>query len=346
MRALLSWPWPDPANPYVLRLTEAVSARGVEVRHARYLAEHCARPRGAPWLHVHWPEWMVRSPSRLRYRARGRWLLGLLDLARAQGVSLAWTAHNLRAHDDPHPDLGEASRRAFLRRCDVVFGHFPAAEADVRALGFRGRFAVTPHPHFDRDYPRAFEDEAARQAHRRALGVADGELLLVSAGAIEGYKNLAPVARALRDAAVPGVRWIVAGRVGDAIAYEALQRAAAAAPWISVQAGFMTTEAMARLTAAADAMLLGYRDFYTSGAAVLALTQGTPVIGPPAHHLAVYAGEPFFAPLRSVDGGGVREAVAAARAMGAEVREAARRRCLIDTWEGAAAVVVATLFGG
>jgi hypothetical protein len=344
MRALLSWPWPDPANPYVLRLTEALSARGVDVRHARYLAEHCARPRGAPWLHVHWPEWMVSSPSRWRYRARGRWLLGLLDIARAQGVSLAWTAHNLRAHDDPHPDLGEAARRALLRRCDVVFGHFPAAEADVRALGFRGRFAVTPHPHFDRDYPRAFDDEAARQAHRRALGVEDGELLLVSAGAIEGYKNLPAVARALREAAVPRVRWIVAGRVGDVAAYEALRAVAAEAPWLSVRAGFLTTEAMSKLTAAADAMLLGYRALYTSGAAVLALTQGTPVIGPPAHHLAVYAGEPFFAPLPRVDASGVREAVAAVRAMDASVREAARRRCLRDTWEASAAVIDGTLF--
>jgi hypothetical protein len=47
-----------------------------------------------------------------------------------------------------------------------------------------------------------------------------------------------------------------------------------------------------------------------------------------------------------VDGGGLRAAVAAVRAMGAGAREAARRRCLRDTWEGAAAVVVATLFGG
>lgn len=346
MRALLSWPWPDPANPYVLRLTEALSARGVDVRHARLLAAHCARPRGARWLHVHWPEWMVTSPSRLRYRARGRWVLALLDAARAQGVSIAWTAHNLRAHDDPHPDLGEAARRALLARCSVVFGHFAEAEADVRALGFRGRFAVTPHAHFDRDYPLAFTEERERETHRRSLGVGPGEVLLVSAGAIEGYKNLPAVARALREAAVPGLRWVVAGRAKDAAAYEGLLCEAEGAPWITVREGFLSPAEMARVVGAADAMLLGYRAFYTSGAAVLALTQGTPVVGPAAHHLALYEGEPFFAALPSVDAASLRAAAAAVRAMGGAARAATRARALRDTWEAAAATVDATLFGG
>jgi beta-1,4-mannosyltransferase len=345
-RSLASWPWPDPANPYVLRLTEAVAARGVAVRHARLLAAHCARPGGASWLHVHWPEWMIASPSRLRYRARGRWVLGLLDVARAQGVSLAWTAHNLRGHDDPHPDLGEAARRALLARCAVVFGHFPEAEGDVRALGFRGRFAVTPHGHFDRDYPLAFADAAAREAERRALGVGPGETLLVSAGAIEGYKNLPAVARALRDAGTEGVRWVVAGRAKDQAAHAALRGEIAGARWATLREGFLSTEAMARLVGAADAMLLGYRAFYTSGAAVLALTQGTPVAGPPLKHLALYAGEPFFAELPRVDAATMRGAVAAVRAMGSEARAAARARALRDTWEGAAATIDGTLFGG
>jgi glycosyltransferase involved in cell wall biosynthesis len=342
---LLSWPWPDPANPYVLRLTEALAARGVVVHHARRLATHALRTHRAPWLHVHWPEWMIGSPSRIAYRARGQWAMALLDACRARGVSLAWTAHNLFMHDDPHPDLGEASRRALLQRCSVVFGHFAGAEAPLRALGFRGRFAVTPHAHFDRDYPLAFASDAAREAYRHTLGVRKGERLLVSAGAIEGYKNLPAIARALREARIEGLRWVVAGRVGDRAAYETLRREVAGVPWISLREGFLAPREMARIVAAGDAMLLGYRAFFTSGAAVLALTQGTPVMGAPEHHLATWQGERFFIPLRRVDVPALRVAIAQLISLDASVRGEARSRALGDTWEGAAAVIDHTLFG-
>jgi glycosyltransferase involved in cell wall biosynthesis len=287
---------------------------------------------------------MVTTTSRWCYRARARWLLGLLDAARGQGVSLAWTAHNLRPHDDPYPDLGLAARRALLTRCAVVFGHFPSAEGDVRALGFRGRFALTPHAHFDRDYPLAFAARDARAAYRRALGVKEEETLLVSAGAIERYKNLPALARALRQAAVSGLRWWVAGRAKDGETYRALCHEARGVDWITVREGFLSTTEMARLVGAADAMLLAYRDFYTSGAAVLALTQGTPLVAPAVQHLALYAGEPFFVALPSLDEVSLRAAVASVRAMGDEVRAAARARALRDTWEAAAAVVDETLF--
>lgn len=344
-RALLSWPWPDEANPYVLRLGEALAARGVTVRPARYLAAHAARPRGAPWLHVHWPEWMTRSPSRVRYRAGLAWQSALLDALRARGASIAWTAHNLRPHDDPHPDLGERARRALLARCDVVFGHFAAAEGDVRDLGFRGRFALTPHPHYDRDYPAPFVTDNDRGAYRRALGVGDDEVLLVSAGAIEPYKNLPAMARALVEAAPARVRWIVAGRIGDASTFAQLRAACEGAPWITVRPGFVARDEMARLVASADASLLGYRAFYTSGAAVLSLTLATPVVGPPAHHLGQWAEAPFFAPLAAVDAPAVRSAVARVRAMGDAARRAARDAALANTWEGAARVIDTTLFG-
>ncbi len=340
-RALLSWPSPDPANPYLVRLGLALGERGVRVRSSRYLAALCALPRGARWLHLHWPEWMLHDPSRARYRARTAYLFALLDLARAQGVSLAWTAHNLLGHDDPHPDLGTAGRSALLRRCQVVFGHFPSAESDLRALGFRGRFVLTPHPHFADDYTAP-----DRAVVRAALGVADGELVLASVGSIEPYKNLAAFARAFREAAPStGVRWVVSGRASDTSAARSLTDAVGGDPRITVRYGFAAREALSALVTAADAVVLPYRDFYTSGAAVLSLSLGTPVVGPARHHLATLAGEGFFVPLDPVDGPGVARAIAAVRAMDPGARDAARRHAMATDWPATAAAVDAALFG-
>ncbi len=342
---MLSWPWPDEANPYVLRLGESLAARGVSVRPARYLAAHVPRVRGARWLHVHWPEWMTRAPSRTAYRARLAWQMTLLDALRLQGVSLAWTAHNLHAHDDPHADLEDLARRALLRRCAVVFGHFPSAESDLRSLGFSGRFACTPHPHYDRDFARPFADDVAREAWRAAQGVSPDDVLLVSAGAIEPYKNLLAVADALKALAPSRVRWIVAGRIGDHGLFAELARRVEGLDFVSLRPGFVARDEMARLVAGADASLVAYRAFYTSGSAVLSLTLETPVIGPPQHHLAGWNGAPFFAPLTAVNADALGRAIERVRAMGPSVRRAARDEALSNSWDDAARVIDTTLFG-
>jgi hypothetical protein len=343
-RTMLSWPRADEANPYVLRLVEALTRRGVRVRSERYLAGLSARPGSARWLHLHWPEWMTHHPSRWKYHARTRWLLGLLDVARARGVRVAWTAHNLFGHDDPHPDLGSAARRALLARCDVVFGHFPSAERDVRELGFKGRFALTPHPHYDDDYPRPFRDARARDEYRRSLGVREGEVLLVSPGSMEPYKNLPRVACALVESGVKGVRWVVAGRSRHPHVLESLRALEREHAWLSVREGFVPRPELASLIAAADAALLGYRAFYTSGAAVLALTLETPVIGPPEHHLATLTDEPFFVPLPAVDAPSMRAAVERVRAITPDDRARAREYSLRTGWDDVADTVAATLW--
>lgn len=344
-RTLLSWPPPDAANPYLRRLGAALADRGVTVRSAKKLAYLCARPAGGRWLHVHWPEWMLHDASRARYRARARWLLALLALARAQGVRLAWTAHNLLGHDDPHPDLGEGARRALLSRCDVVFGHFDGAEADLRRWGLRGRFVLTPHPHLADDHPEPFVDVDARRRFRESLGVPDGGALLVSAGAIERYKNLDAVARALR--AVPDVdlRWVVAGRARPA-ALASLREAAGGDRRVTLRPWHHDDVSLSRLVAASDATLVAYRAFYTSGAAVLSLTLGAPVVGHPLHQLAGWVGQPFFVPLDRVDGPSLSKAVAGVRGLDPSARDAARAFARRSDWATAAASIDGALFGG
>ncbi|MBI5518271.1 MAG: hypothetical protein HY909_31155 [Deltaproteobacteria bacterium] len=337
---MLSWPPPDAGNPYVGRLCEGLRARGVGVRTHRYLAALCARPRGARWLHLHWPEWMIQHRERWRYRLRGRWVLGLLDLCRAQGVSLAWTAHNLVGHDDPHQDLGLAARRALLARTRVVFGHFPGCERDLRALGFRGRFALAPHPHFGEDYGPS----PPREACREALGVAPDQTLLLSFGALHGYKNLPALARAFRRLPDPSLRWLVRGRAPDKREFVALQHAIDGDPRVTLREGFVPREELVSCVVAADAAVLPYQAFYTSGAAVLALSYGCTVVGPPRNHLGSLTGRGFFVPLEEPSAEGLAVAVETVRAMGDRAREEARGYARSVTWADAADTVRRALF--
>jgi glycosyltransferase involved in cell wall biosynthesis len=341
-RTMLSWPPPEEGNPYVGCLSGALRARGVAVFTHRYLAALSARPRGARWLHLHWPEWMVQHRDRLRYRLRERWLRALLDLSRTRGLRVAWTAHNLLGHDDPHRDLGLAARRALLARTEVVFGHFPSCEQDLRPLGFRGRFVLAPHPHVADAYGPAPEREAAR----RALGVGPGETLLVSFGAALGYKNLPALARALRALPDPHLRWHLRVRNSNPGEFAALQHSIANDPRVTLREGFVPREELVSLVTAADAVALPYRAFYTSGAAVLALTYGCAVLGPPEHHLGDLAARGHLVPLESPSSEGLGRALEVLRTRSEDAREAAQRYARSATWAQAAETVERHLFGG
>lgn len=339
------WPRPDAANPYLARLVASLRARGVDVGTAPRLASLCAFPRGARWLHLHWPEWMTHHPDRTVYRARVAWLLARLDLARARGLSLAWTAHNRLGHDDPHPDLGLAARRALLRRCSVAFGHFPAARDVLADMGFRGRFAHQPHPHFADDHPDPFAgDRQARAEFRSSVGVGEGALLLVSPGSMEPYKQLPLLARTLRSLKGQRLVWVPAGRASpDMLA--ALREAVGDDDRLKPRPGFASRDELSRLIAAADATVLAHDDLFTSGSAVLSFTLGTPVVGPPVHHLASFGDRTFFLPWTPPDAPSLEAHLSRLRGLAPSVRDEARAAALAHTWEGAAAVVDDALFG-
>jgi glycosyltransferase involved in cell wall biosynthesis len=341
LRVLL-WPPPEEANPYVRKLADALTQRGVRVRPGKRLADLCARPGEAQWLHVHWPEWMLHDPVRPRYLARIAYLRGLLALARAQGVRIAWTAHNLLGHDDPHPDLGALGRRVLLACCDLVLGHFAEVEPELRAWGFAGRFVVAPHPPFGDEHPAPFANGPARRALRLAAGVGDGDLLLVTPGALAPYKNLPALADALRALPDPSLRWWVMGR-GEGATLRAMREAASRDPRITLREGFQSRDDLARALSASDAMLLGHKDFTTSGAAVLGATLGTPVIAPARAQLASWTTEGFFAPLDLARPNGLADALAQVRGMDPSVRVHARAFARRATWAQMAATLHAAM---
>lgn len=336
---LLSWPRPYEENPYLTRLTESLERRGVSSRSRRYLAELVLDRSSARWLHLHWPEWMLRDASRAKARARALWFFSLLDAFALRGVKVAWTAHNLVGHDEPHPDLAIAFRQAFLRRCALVHGHFASAEASVRALGFRGDFVLAGHPHALDDYVAT----ADRATIRARMGFAPDERVLVCFGAIESYKGFDRVAAAFARGCRGADRLVVAGRASDPRALAALVAARGGVEAIEIREGFLSRSETADLVLAADGMVLGYRQFFTSGTAMLALSHGTPLLGPPVHHLAELEGRSFFFALD--DPKRLADAAASWRraidARGEAIREEARAHARGFTYDSIAAELVA-----
>jgi beta-1,4-mannosyltransferase len=282
--ALRAVAWPRWfANPYLPRLLDALCDDGIDARAAQTLALAATRLRSGDWLHLHWPGETHTHHARWLYGARASLVRRQLHALKRRGVHIAWTAHNLVPHDDPHPDLGRRARSDMLAVVDHVFVHFESARRDLaETFGYTGPSTVVPHPHFMTAYP----PPAPRAAARARLGLPDDGFVALAFGRIRPYKGVGAIIEAFRRIASERDRLVVAGcREGDVTRELAL---ADGDPRIMVHARTIPHD---------DVPVTAHRAFFTSSAAPLALSMGCPIVGPPIHHLADLAGEHRMFPI-------------------------------------------------
>ncbi len=237
-----------------------------------------ARALAGRWdvVHVHWPEAALNHRMALRAWAGPRALLALLDRARARGARVAWTVHNLRAHDGLRAGAEARFWDRLLPRVDGWIslsrsGREAALERFPALAGKPGW--VVPHGHYRGAYP----DTVSRAEARARLDLPPDAPVVAFVGQVREYKNVPALVQAAR--ALPGVRLLVAGRVRDP-GLEARVREAAAGGDVRLAFGHVPDEELQLYLRAADLVVLPFREILNSGSAVLALSFDRPVLVP------------------------------------------------------------------
>jgi len=276
-----SWPgrsfgW----NSFIATFCDALEAAGcevVDVDDPRHVA------RRLDVLHVHWPEEIFwRGGGRVRLCARTVAMLGALARLKRDGTRIVWMVHNLRPHD-----LGGVRRplwavlgRRMARLADGFMTLSPATVAVVRDVvpGLARMPAASAwHP----AYPGA-RPAPDRAACRARAGLPPDAHILAFLGLIRPYKGVEELIAAFRADPDPGRRLLIAGHSDKAGYGEGLARLAGDDPRIGVRLGRLDDRAFAGLTAAADAIVLPFRDYLHSGSMIHALSHARPVITPAA----------------------------------------------------------------
>ncbi|MEL6187277.1 MAG: glycosyltransferase [Myxococcota bacterium] len=257
-------------NPYNARLYAPMAELGVEVREYRVLS--CVG-RAADLVHVHWPE------STFNHGLAGAlWtteaLLGALDLFRARGAKVVWTAHNLEAHERRHPGPEARFWRRFIRRLDGLLalgeGSLERARAHRPELDRLPAF-VTPHPHYRGEFPdRYSRTEARRQLELPATGPVLGFF-----GQIKAYKNVPALISTVGGQYE--LTLLVAGKPRDAAMALEVKRAAEGFDNVRLHLRHLGSEEMQLWLRAVDLVVLPYRSILNSGSALLALSFDRPV---------------------------------------------------------------------
>jgi beta-1,4-mannosyltransferase len=200
-----------------------------------------------------------------------------LAACRLLGVRIVWTVHNLGPHE---ADASWAAVRAYalLARVADVFvahSHAAAARTQSRFPRSRGRVVVAPHGHYLGAHPPAGR---AREDVRARYGVPADAFLLLAFGQVRRYKRLAELGGVVAGAGDGAVHLLVAGASFDPALAEDLETVPGVGDRVHLDLRRVPTEEVSELHAAADAAVCNHAELFSSGALLLALSQGLAVI--------------------------------------------------------------------
>jgi glycosyltransferase involved in cell wall biosynthesis len=210
-----------------------------------------------------------------------------------QAPRTAVICHNVLPHERRAGDI--ALTRALLRRAGLVVTHSAAQAAEARNLAPGATVRTVPMPpHLPSarpqnqgtertGYPAPANIRLSRQATRQERS---GNIRLLSFGIVRPYKGLDVLLQAL--AAAPAhVTLTVAGEFwGGTAATEKLIADLGLAGRVTLRPGYVPADQIPALFAAADALVMPYREATASQNALLAFAHGVPVITTTAGALA------------------------------------------------------------
>jgi beta-1,4-mannosyltransferase len=284
-RGIASYPGVLKTNPYQRLLYEHLAEHGFHVvGDSRFELGWLWRSRRAVGvLHFHWPQpyWHhEHGPARL-WRPLSYVKVALvaarLAAARALGYRIVWTIHQVFPHEIADPRLERLGALTLASLSHVLIAHDASTRDDaLRKLGRMARkTAIVPHGSYIGVYPPG----RPRSVVRARLGIGPGELAFLCFGSLRGYKDVSFLLGAFGATSVPA-SLVVAGPVGDNGVAQDVREAAAADRRVKPLLGFVPDESVAEHYGAADVAVVARNDGGTSGAVILALSMGLPVVAP------------------------------------------------------------------
>ena len=252
---------PDPAkrghlNPYNALLAENLPQNIT----TRYLQWPLTLLERIDVVHLHWPEQLIRHSTKIGRLAKRSLAVLLLLRIYIAGIPVIETLHNVRPHE-PGDHFESWFLRALRSRTSLVVR---MNDFTPTPDGVASRLIL--HGHYRLWYPAS--DKA----------VIPGRILLF--GMLRGYKGVDSLLSASRE--IDGLSQVSSIRiVGRPESKELAARVAAAASEqsaLSYRLEFLPEQELSDEIASAEAIILPYEDLHNSGAALLALSLGRPII--------------------------------------------------------------------
>lgn len=231
------------------------------------------------------------------------------DFCEKTGAKRVWTAHNLFPHNTQFPQTMMAIRRKVISTFETIHFLEPAHRAmlEKRYEDTARNSFVARHPHYATSHPNHIEYSEARER----VGFEPSAKVLLFFGSIQRYKGIADLVAAFKRAVNEGCghfRLLIAGFPSDRDHVAELDLLTKDDERILFVPYKVPDENIQIFFNAADYTILPYAgEQLNSGAAILSLSFGKPVVAPDLPAFRPF--EPFGARLYDRNDGGLTQAI-------------------------------------
>jgi glycosyltransferase involved in cell wall biosynthesis len=282
-------------NQYQYQLIETLQQEGINVS-----TDETVRPpakllwrvlRDSPdVVHIHWihPYFLFGTKER-PYSIPGVKILAtffaVIFIAQVRLTArlcdrMIWTVHNLCNHENRYPWIDRWVGGQMASAADLlqVWDESTKAEAADFFRVSESKLAIVPHG----DYPKLAEDSKPlnRREAREKIGISHYDRVLLYFGMIRPYKQVPTLIEIFSKLATESTCLVVAGKPMQGISREQITQIADKYPNILLDLRYIPEDEIPILFAAADFVILPYDRVFNSGAAILAMSQSTPVVAP------------------------------------------------------------------
>ena len=279
-----SFPAPISRNPYQTLLYGHLRAEGIEVDAAPQLNVGWLwhRVGRVAVLHFHWPQEYYRyHRGGLAVRLVLSWVRGCLFVlrivvARLLAYRIVWTVHQIFPHETESRALDRLAGLSLARVAHALVTHDQAtAEAVTRELHVAPeKVHVIPHGSYLGVYPGG----RSREEMRSALGIRFDAFVVLCFGQVRRYKELTFLMEAFDRAGINGGVLLIVGLPLDPDEARRLKTISRRTTRVVTVLEYVPDNRVAEFFAASDVFCSARLDGGTSGALVLALSLGLPVV--------------------------------------------------------------------
>jgi len=211
-------------------------------------------------FHAHWPELTIRGNSPLRRFTRRRYMDAFLLRAKLTRTPIVRHLHNVEPHEP-----GNAAERRSLARFD-------------RATDLYIRLNPTTAPPTDRPVVTALHGHYRSAYAQHPLPESEAGRILYF-GIIRPYKGVDPLARVFSEIPDDDLELRIVGSpsVGQR---EMVEGHCARDPRITAILRYVTDEELVHEVGRAEMVILPYQEMHNSGAILVAMSLGRPVLAP------------------------------------------------------------------
>lgn len=239
---------------------------------------------GIGLLHIHWISDYIETGTKRKFLAFFKVLNFILDIYMVKKIlntKIVWTVHNLQSHECKHPQIELLARKYLAKKVDALICHSETAKKMISKT-YRvspSKIHVIPHG----NYINCYENKISKDDSRKKLALAKDEIVFLYFGKIKPYKGvieLVKVFNELNTAQTRKIKLLIVGKPqNDQIKCSIISNINDN-PNIKTVFNLIPDNKIQIYMNAADVVVLPYTDILMSGAAILAISFGKPIIAP------------------------------------------------------------------